>query len=117
MNFEVGSEYEVSGQRHKLESVEHYRNRRSGRESVVLHWRSACRVCGEPYTWKSGPTARGGTVHCPAHRLAPAEQRLRIAVKAMNTPEAIRKRVATLKLRRLLGKVNAPSAEGTKAEG
>ena len=87
-------------QRYTVVAVEPYRNKRSGRESVVLVLRSTCRECGAEYTCKSGPTARGAAVHCPEHRLTRDQ-----AARAMNTPEAIAKRVATRRRRATLARL------------
>jgi hypothetical protein len=95
INFQIGDHAEGStGQRYTLLAIAPYRNGRTGRESVVLLWRSNCRRCGAEFTCKTGPTAHGGSVHCPAHRLTREEAR-RLGLAAMHTPEARRKSAAT----------------------
>lgn len=74
MSFEIGDAcLGPSGQSYVLERIEPCQNRRSGRKSFILFWRSACRRCGESFLARSGPTAKGASVHCEKHRLSRAE--------------------------------------------
>lgn len=88
-----------SGQKYTVEAITPYRRHGGRGDSVVLHLRSICRKCGAEFVAKAGPSAKGASVHCPAHRLTPAEAQ-RIAVAAMASPEARRKAVATRARRR-----------------
>lgn len=84
-----------SGQKYILSHRSPYR-RPNGTLSEILHWRSTCRKCGEPFTCKSGPTARGASVHCPAHRIS-REERTKIALANLKTGLATRRRNAQLR--------------------
>jgi hypothetical protein len=97
--YEIGAEFVGStGHRFVLVAIEPYKNKRSGRPSVVLVWSAACRVCGAAYLAKSGPTAAGASVHCEAHKLSRAGVQA-LAVAAMHRPESRRKAALTRRRR------------------
>jgi len=75
--------------------------RRDGAASEILTWRGACRVCGKPFQCHSGPNPRGLTVHCPEHKLSKADS-VRNWLAALNTPEARRKSMDTMRRKREL---------------